>query len=64
MTIIATCGHETNTTLGIIRKGFTREGDRCLSSEVVCERCYRMYRDCGEILYTEAEEQAWLEGVA
>ena len=62
MTIIATCGHETTATANIIRKGYTREGERCLSSEVVCQECYLKYRAWGELLDTEEEEQAWLHG--
>ena len=62
--ITATCGHKTTAVANVIRKGYTREGERCLSSEVVCQECYFKYRAWNELLETEAEEQAWLKGTA
>ena len=67
MTIIATCGHEipeVDDQYSITCKERTREGERCLSYEVVCLKCQKLFREWDLILDTEAEEQAWLEGVA
>ena len=60
MTITATCGHKTPAAHGIVVKGYTREGKRCLDSIVVCEECFFEYRARSDILYDEAEEQAWV----
>ena len=60
MTITATCGHKTPAVHGIVVKGYTREGKRCLDSIVVCQECYFMYRAASDILDNEAEEQAWV----
>ena len=64
MTIIATCGHEIpdfDEKYNITRKGYTREGERCLVHAVICTVC-KHYRYEGDILDTEEEERVWLHG--
>ena len=65
MTITATCGHpipEIDEKYSVTCKERTREGERCLSFEVVCLDCQKLYRKWGQILDTEAVQQAWLHG--
>ena len=63
MTITATCGHripDNSEEHFIKRKGYNREGRRCISHEVVCLRCKWTYHHQGDLLTNEAEEQAWV----
>ena len=63
MTITATCGHripDHDDKYSITRKGYNRKGERCLFHDVVCMKCKRFYLRWDDILYTEAEEQAWV----
>ena len=63
MTIIATCGHEipdTQAWRSIRRKGYTRQGERAILTEMVCKKCKGMYRAWGDLLETEEEKKEWL----
>jgi len=63
MTITATCGHpipDSSPRRHIRRKGYTRQGERAILTEVVCLKCKAKYRGWGELLDTEEEEQAWV----
>jgi hypothetical protein len=63
MTIIATCGHEipdNDEKYSVMCKRYNRRAIRVVSSEMICLECQKRYS--GDLLDTEAEEQAWLYG--
>ena len=63
MTIIATCGHEipdNSELFSATYKDYTREGERCLTTGMLCLKCKSLMMQWGDILDTEEEEQAWL----
>ena len=68
--ITATCGHEIpdNSELySVTCKDYTREGERCVTTKMVCMRCKRMLMNYGNVLYTKEQEDEWLyhgEGTA
>ena len=63
--IRATCGHEITDEWFVHNKGsiatkeHTREGQRCTSYRLVCEKCLPTYKDI--ILKNKAEEKKWLK---
>ena len=63
--ITATCGHEVasfDDEHQVVRKDWDRLGHRALSHEVVCLKCKHQYARGGDLLETEADQQAWLQG--
>ena len=63
MTITATCGHripDNSDDYFVKRKGYSRNGFRVVSQEMACMKCQIQYRAWGDILDTEADEQAWV----
>ena len=63
MTITATCGHQipdNSEKYSVTIKGYNKEMRRCLDHITACLNCQKKYTYWGDILDTEAEEQAWV----
>lgn len=65
MTLYASCGHaikDGEHDIVCSMKALSREGDRCIHIGSLCEDCYSISLELGEILRTEGEEMDWLVG--
>lgn len=60
--MIGTCGHEvTLENGGVSLAEYNREGERCVSSSIVCEKCQKFFSDENLILKTPEDEKNWMK---
>ena len=65
MTLYASCGHEIKEgehEIVCSLKAHSLEWDRCIHICSLCEDCYSISLEFGEVLRTEEEEMDWLNG--
>ena len=59
--IYGTCGHEVEwDTTTIMRRDWTRNGERCVSYVVYCEDCVEWVHQAGYYMETEEEAKEWM----